>query len=122
LRAHYPTFGGGTLNDWLELKRENGMKVAKQCGLAVAEYAVFTDWAPAVKYAREHKTGLVAKWEDNQSDDTRVTATGEEMAAHLEETRAQGEISIKGGLLLQDTIEGNKVEISQEAWWNGKHF
>lgn len=114
----YLVYGGGKLNDTLELNREFGMKIAKAGGVKVSPYERFTSFDKAIVFIKDTKTGWAFKSQNNKSPvKTYVSESSDEMLEMLEWFKKSWKDKVD--FILQEKIEG--TEISTEAWYvNGE--
>ena len=111
--------GGGKLNDKLELDREFGMQFMKKYGIRIPP-SIYCD---TLDEARDviQKSGkrYVFKPDGNQTTDlTYVSESPEDLLRMLD--YFEDKIPPGTAFVLQEFIEG--VEMSTEAWFNGRHF
>jgi phosphoribosylamine-glycine ligase len=115
----FPVYGGGKLNDTLELDREFGVKIAKAGGVKIPSYERFKSFDKATAFIKGSKTGWAFKPQDNKSPvKTYVSQTTDEMLEMMEWFKK----SWKGKVdfILQGKIDG--TEVSTEAWYVNGEF
>lgn len=107
-------YGGGRLNDKLELDRLFGIQTAEKARMKVPEYKVFSSSTKAIGFVKGSKKTWVFKPLNNKSPmDTYVSEDSEDMVGWLEYLKP------KDKFILQEKIKG--TEISTEAWYvNGE--
>jgi len=110
----FKVYGGGKLNDSLELNREFGMKIARSSGLKVPKWERFNSFDKAKDFVADNEKSFVFKPQNNQSPAfTYVSSDGEDMVEML---AYFGSIwSGKVDFILQEKIEG--VEVSIERFY-----
>ncbi len=110
-------YGGGRLNDKLELDREFGIKTAQAARIKVPEYQAFNSWEKAIALVKNNKKRWVFKPNNNKSPcTTHVSDDAEEMVGMLQYYKT---LWPKLEFILQLYVEG--VEVSTEAWFvNGE--
>ena len=110
----FKTYGGGKLNDSLELNRAFGMKTAKMCGIKVPNWKQFTNFKTASRYVQDNECLWVFKPMNNKNPElTYVSQSNSDMLDMLEYFGSVWEGDID--FVLQEKIEG--VEISTEAFY-----
>ncbi len=113
-KSSHLVYGGGKLNDRLELDREFGMKLAQISGIKVPEYKVFRVFSKAKTFVTKSDKVWVFKPMNNASPAFTYVATDKddmiEMLGYFEKTW-KGKVEF----LLQEKIEG--VEISTEQFY-----
>lgn len=117
-KAGFEVYGGGKLNDALELNREWGIKLAEISGLKVPEYKKFTSFAKGIEFVTKSDKVWVFKPTDNKSPAYTYVSTDKddliEMLSYFQKIW-QGKVDF----ILQERIDG--VEISTECFYvNGK--
>jgi phosphoribosylamine--glycine ligase len=113
-KAGFDIYGGGKLNDTLELNREFGLKAAKTYGLKVPKYKAFKSFAKAIEFVAENGGAWVFKPENNQLPVyTYVSTDTEDMLEMLGYFKKmwQGKVDF----VLQEKIDG--IEISVEGFY-----
>ena len=108
----FKVFGGGKLNDSLELNREFGMKIAKSSGLKVPKWERFDSFNKAQKFVKNGR--WVFKPQNNQSPAfTYVSSDAEDMVEMLSyfEDIWTGKVDF----IIQEKIDG--VEVSIECFY-----
>lgn len=112
-KAGVAVYGGGKLNDKLELDRAYGMQVAKEAKIKVPEYESFNSWDKAIEFVGKNKKIWVFKPEDNKSPTcTYVSESPEDMVDMLKYFKG---LWPKMSFVLQEKVEG--VEVSTEAFF-----
>jgi len=106
-------YGGGGINDKLELDRVFGIQTAEAARIKVPEYKPFSSYEKAVDFVKNSKKIWVFKPLDNKSPMlTYVSEGADDMVGILEHYKPKK-------FILQEKIEG--TEISTEAWYvNGE--
>lgn len=114
----FKVYGGGKLNDNLELDREFGMKIAKSSGLKVPKWERFNSFDKAKDFVADNEKSFVFKPQNNQSPAfTYVSSDGEDMVEML---AYFGSIwTGKVDFILQEKIEGVEVSI-ERFYWDGE--
>lgn len=113
-KSGHKVYGGGVLNDRLELDRSFGMKVAKMAGVKVPEFVKFTSFDKAIKFIKEKGSRWVFKPAGNKpTSKTYVSRDADDMTEMLEYFKSSWQGSVD--FILQEYIEG--VEISSEMWF-----
>lgn len=117
-KAGFKVYGGGKLNDRLELDREFGIKIAKISGLKIPKYQKFTSFSKAIEFVSEKGGNWVFKPVDNKSPVfTYVSSESEDMVEMLSYFHKvwQGKVDF----ILQERIDG--TELSTECFYvNGE--
>jgi len=110
----FHVYGGGKLNDALELNREFAMKTAKSYGLKVPKYEQFKSFKKAKDFVSENGGRWVFKPENNQTPAfTYLSTDTEDMVEMLD--YFEGIWENKVDFLLQEYVTG--VELSVEGWY-----
>ncbi len=113
LKLKYPVYGGGKINDMLELKRDFGMQIAKAAGVKVPHFEKFTDFDEAIALVKKSDKSWVFKPQNNKSPcQTYVSQNTDDMVAMLNYYKGQDD---KADFVLQEKIDG--TELSCEAWY-----
>jgi phosphoribosylamine---glycine ligase len=110
-----PVIGGSEWGDRIELDRPFGAKVMHTTGINYPLSNVFTDYKKAIEFVRETRKPYVYKPSGNQPTTTTYVAQGWEDLIGILEFYSK---DIKEEFELQEKKVG--VEISTEAWFNGK--
>lgn len=118
LRAKgFSVMGSSAFADKLELDRTYGMETAKELGLSVPDFTVFSseNVEDAIKFIQESDQRFVLKPHGNLAlDMTYVAKDANDMVQML--TWAADKGILKGDFLLQDFVDG--IEISTEMWFS----
>lgn len=117
LKKKVAVYGGGRINDKLELDRAFGMQVAQAARIKVPQYETFTSWDKAIDFVKKNKKTWVFKPQDNKSPCfTYVSEGPDDMIDMLGYFKG---LWPKMEFVLQEKVEG--VEVSTEAWYvNGE--
>jgi phosphoribosylamine--glycine ligase len=114
LKKKYPVYGGGKLNDTLELDREFGMRIAKAGGVKVPNYEKFNSFDKAIAFLKKNDKAYVFKPQGNKLPVyTYVSKDAKDMLEMLDYFKKLWKDKID--FILQEKIEG--TEISTEAWY-----
>ena len=113
-KSGFAVYGGGRLNDKLELNRLFGIQTAEEARIKVPEYKVFESGEKAIGFVKGSKKTWCFKPLNNKSPmDTYISEDPEDMVGWLEYSKP------KDKFILQEKVEG--TEISTEAWYvNGE--
>ena len=116
---NYTVIGGGKLNDEIELDRSEGFKLMVEGGIKIPPGASFDSFEEAAAFVQKTGKRYVFKPDGNKNTSlTYVSHSAEELLAmfpYLKEECGEG-----ATFELQEFVEG--VEMSTEAWFNGKNF
>jgi len=117
LKKKVAVYGGGRINDKLELDRSFGIQTAQAARIKVPQYESFTSWDKAIDFVKKNKKTWVFKPTDNKSPCYTYVSEGPDdmidMLGHFKTLWPRTEF------VLQEKIDG--VEISTEAWYvNGE--
>lgn len=110
----FKAYGGGKINDSLELNRSFGMKVAKTCGIKVPNWKQFSSFDKARKHVQDSDKAWVFKPMNNRNPEfTYVSKDADDMLNMLDYFDAgwKGRVDF----ILQEKVEG--VEVSTEAFY-----
>ena len=110
-----PVLGGSEWQDRIELDRPFGAKVMYELNINYPLSNVFTDYKKAIAFVKETGKAYVYKPSGNQPTTTTYVAIGPEDLIGILDFYST---SIKEEFELQEKKVG--VEISTEAWFNGK--
>lgn len=117
-KAGFKVYGGGKLNDRLELDREFGMRMAEISNIKVPKYQKFTSFSKAIEFVSEKGGNWVFKPLDNKSPAfTYKAIDSEDMVEMLTYFHKiwQGKVEF----ILQERING--TEVSTECFYvNGE--
>lgn len=116
-KAGLAVYGGGRINDKLELDRIFGIKTAQAARVKVPEYGAFNSWDKAIDFVKKNKKNWVFKPADNKSPMfTYISEDPDDMVDMLGYFKT---LWPKAEFVLQEKIEG--TELSTEAWYvNGE--
>lgn len=118
-RKGYTVIGAGEINDRLELDREFGDSFMTKHGIRTPSSDAFTDFDEAERYIREHKSRYVFKPSGNlETQLTFVSDSAEQLLEMLPLLRKK--VPDGTEFELQEYLDG--VEMSTEAWFNGRRF
>lgn len=117
LKKKVAVYGGGRINDKLELDRAFGMQTAQAARIKVPEHETFSSWDKAIDFVKKNKKTWVLKPQDNKSPMfTYVSEGPDDMIDMLGYFKT---LWPKMEFVLQEKVEG--VEVSTEAWYvNGE--
>lgn len=117
LKKKVAVYGGGRINDKLELDRTFGMQTTQAARIKVPQYETFTSWEKAIDFVKKNKKTWVFKPADNKSPCYTYVSEGPDdmidMLGYFKTPLPKMEF------VLQEKVEG--VEVSTEAWYvNGE--
>ena len=123
LRKTHVVIGGGKWTEHIELDREDGIKLAQECGFAIPEYKVFQTCKDAVRFLDTDgkKDQWVIKPCGNKDLDWTFPETFKGEARDILENSLPIQYGDKLEVMLQKFV-GDGVEVSSELWWDGDHF
>lgn len=120
----YTVIGAGGLNDRLELDRDFGLIFMENHGIPVPPSFTFEDIDACIEFIRKNPDRYVFKPHGNPSLAlTYVATSAENMLGMLPYLKRETDKKSEGhgtSFVLQKVVEG--VEMSTEAWFNGKNF
>lgn len=119
-KKNYTVFGGGHLNDLLELDRGYGEEFMQKYGIQTPPTIEFSTFEEAEAHIRSHP-GVLYVFKPNgnlETDLTIVPQSWEGLVRSLPyiKSRVPEDITFE----LQEFVEG--IEMSTEAWFNGTQF
>lgn len=123
LRKTHIVIGSGKWTEHIELDREDGINLARECGFSIPEYKMFQSCKDGVRFlqADGKKDQWVLKPCGNKDLDWTFPETFKGEVADILETCLPEQYGDKIEFMLQKFV-GDGVEVSSEVWWNGESF
>ncbi len=112
-------YGSSIFSDKLELDRNYGIEVMKQCGIKVPKFEEFTDFNKAKEYIEYGKNHLVFKPNNAPTKLTYVAKTEHELIEYLIFIESKYKNEIKS-FIIQEFLEG--IPVSSEFFCDGENF
>lgn len=111
----FPIIGANRKAAQLELDREVGQEVLRECGIETLPYKTFTSYDRAIEYVKKEGRPFVSKpWGGNPDKSlSYVPKTAEDLVCQLQTWKRLG---LKGEFMLQEMVEGG-YEMAVGAWF-----